>query len=150
MVAAWLIGLPSCLEKDATFWAPYNGEDDRVLVFVRSDVQGAVDTDLRSSTGSVTVGTATVDPGAGPVGTEHFVTVEVDEAFVEDVGRVTLEIEGDRGATEHELMQDSALAGTWVVQVTSVGEEQESREDSFRFVLWQESEKDDPGAVKEE
>lgn len=150
MVAAWLISAPACLEKNATFWAPYNGENDRVSVFVQDEAGPAAEIDLESSTGSIVVGTARVDPGGGPVGTEHQVLVSIEDSFVSDVGRVTLEIEGDRGFTEHELVQDSALQGTWVVQVTSVGEARESREDSFRFVLWQESEKDDPGAIKEE
>ena len=82
------------------------------------------------------------------MGTEHLLTVSLDDQFAWDVGRVTVEADSVRGMTVHELVQDSADTGLWLVSVTSLGNDDEVREDTFRFVLWQESEKDDPDAVK--
>jgi hypothetical protein len=148
-VFAMLAGIGSCLDKNA-YWAPYNGDADEVAVDVGVPEEDARTADLVSTTGSTAIGQATIEPGAGPVGTEHTLTVILDDDFSEDVGRVTVEASSNRGLTTHELMQDSAQAGLWVVDVTSLGEDDEVREDTFRFILWQLSEKGEPNAVKED
>lgn len=147
--AALFAGIGSCLSGNATYWAPYNGTEDIVSVSVGGDVVGDdISIDLTSTTGATVLGTGTVSPGAGPVGTEHLLTVALESAYAGDVGRVSVEAESVRGVTTHEFVQDSADTGLWVVSVTSLGISDEIREDRFRFVLWQESDKDDPDAVK--
>ena len=58
---------PSCLQKGATFWAPFNGEDDRASVFAQDETIAATEIELTSSTASVVVGTAVVEPGGAPL-----------------------------------------------------------------------------------
>ena len=145
---AFIAGIGNCINGGATYWSPYNGGDDSLVVSVGAALGDDVSLDLSSTTGATLIGTASVSPGAGPVGTEHLLTVSLDEQFAWDVGRVTVEADSVRGMTVHELVQDSADTGLWLVSVTSLGNDDEVREDTFRFVLWQESEKDDPDAVK--
>ena len=149
-IVVWLFSIGSCLEKDAVYWAPYNQDSDQIAVDVGAEQADARSTELLSTTGSTVVGEGLVSPGAGPVGTEHTIQVLMVEEFQDDVGRVTIEIEGSRGVSTHELIQDSAQPELWLVDVTSVGEAQETRQDEIRFTLWQEAEKGDAGAVKEE
>jgi hypothetical protein len=149
VAALWLFGLGSCLQDDAIYWAPYNGGDDTVRVAVGAGEAGPdVEVTLMSTTETVEIGVGTVGPGSGPVGTEHWVYVRVDDLYSDDVGRVTLETDGQRGLTQHVMLKDSAEAGLWVTSVTSLGDATESREDVFRFVLWRLSDKQDPTAIE--
>lgn len=144
----WLVNLGNCFSDDAVYWAPYNSAGDAVEISVGPEVGEDKTIELFSSTGAVSVGTATISPGSGPVGTVHAVEVTVDEEFAADVGRVTIDADSSRGLTAHELTSDSALAGLWVSSVTSLGDDDEVREDTFTVVLWQLSDKDDPEAVQ--
>ena len=146
--AALLAGIGSCLQGGATYWAPYNHNADSLSVSVGVEAGEDATLELSSTTGMTVLGTATISPGSGPVGTEHVVSVHLDEPFEVDVGRVSVEAESVRGITLHKLIQDSADPGLWVVSVTSLGDDDEVRDDTFRFVLWQVSDKDDPDAVK--
>jgi len=119
-------------------WVRFNG-DDQVDVEVTADPEPGdpVSIDLTSTTGAVVIGTATVDPGSGPVGTDHVVTVLVDEAYSGDVGRVVVSTDaGSRGVEDHTLQQDSADHGLWVRTLTSQGAEGEERTDTFTFELF--------------
>ena len=59
---------------------------------------------LNSSTEQVVVGTATLSPGGGPVGTRHELIVQVSEPWDTQVSRVTLITDsGDRGTETYEL-----------------------------------------------
>ena len=150
LAAVWLASIASCLEKNATYWAPYNATDDSVEVAVGRVVGDDVVVDLSSTTGATLLGEGRISPGSGPVGTEHMLSVMLDDGFEADVGRVTAEANSARGLTVHEFDQDSADPALWMVSVTSLGEPDEVRDDTFRFVLWQLSDKDDPDAVKVE
>jgi hypothetical protein len=148
LAAILLVSLPSCLENNATFWKQYNGSDDSVVITVQPTVGEDALLELLSTTGAAVVGEARVSPGAGPVGTEHFISVTIDDQLQADVGRISIEANSVRGLTVHEMIQDSAQKGYWEMSVTSLGEDDESRQDDFTFVLWEESTKDDPDAVK--
>lgn len=113
--------------------------DDAVDVHVtaEADLGEAVSAVLRSTTGSVEIGSVTVDPGSGPVGTRHGITVLVTDDYEDDVTRVVVTMDsGDRGVEDVTLIQDSADHGLWWREVVSSGTEGESRTDTFRVALY--------------
>lgn len=142
-LALFVLSATGCelLNTDGS-WARFNreGEALTVVVTVEPASEEAVERALRSTTGAVEVGTAEVYPAAGPVGTEHAVTVAVPEDYWEQVARVTVDVNaGERGVERFELVQDSAELGHWQVDLTSSGAEGEEREDRFTFTLWEEA-----------
>lgn len=145
--------LVACTEDDEPSYVQYNDDDNSVDVEVGAETRYVLDEDgvtevpevvsvvLTSSTGSVEVGTGTVSPSAGPVGTEHTVTVEILDDYAEDIDRATVRADsGKRGVDEYDLDRDSAGEGIWVFELTSVGEEDEVRTDTFTFRLYEEEE----------
>lgn len=149
MLPASLALLLACTESEETEYTLYNGEADEVQVEVGvptryvADAEGnevaeTVSTVLTSSTGAVEIGTGTVDPSAGPVGSLHRVVVQVADEYAADVDRVTVRTDsGDRGDDVYELERDSAGEGWWVFELESVGEADEVRTDTFTFLLHQ-------------
>jgi len=106
----------------------------------------AVSTPLTSSTGEVEIGAATVSPGGGPVGTVHDVLVEVFDEYASDIARASVRTDsGDRGEDEYDLDADSTGEGIWKIEIQSVGEEGEVREDALTFRLWKEVVEEDDG-----
>ncbi len=109
---------------------------------VALDGTAAADADIgcicmSSSLRANDVGTATVDPTFGAVGTRHTVRVEVLDAFQDIVQRVTVYTDGQRGDEEIELLQDSADPGSWAVELKSLGEADEVRTDRFEIRLYE-------------
>jgi hypothetical protein len=92
---------------------------------------------LQSTNGSTEVGTATVDPPSGPVGTVHQIEVDVLDAWQETVALVQVTVTGERGEQSWDLRQDSADHGNWLVEIESLGDPQESREDTATLLLWE-------------
>lgn len=135
----WVVvaGLSACdggSDDDVRFNA-----DDSVTVAVVSvpETGDDVATDLHSTTGTVTVGTGSVSPGSGPVGTVHTVTIRVAEEYAEVIASAGVITDaGERGVEEVSLVQDSADHGLWWREVTSVGVEGEERTDTFTFTLY--------------
>lgn len=128
-------------KKSDTEWIRFNGESDDLSIEVTAsaDLGDEVSIELSSTTGTVVVGEAYVDPGSGPVGTDHELFVDVFDDYEEEVGLVTVITEsGERGEEEYELRQDSADHGHWVLTLTSLGEEGEVRTDTFTIALWSE------------
>lgn len=146
----FLLALVACIEEDVATYTQYNGDDDSVVVDVGAETRYVTDDDgttrtedvsveLTSSTGALTVGTATVDPSAGPVGTLHGLTVEVDTDYSADVDRVTVFTASEtRGEDEYLLEKDSAGDGVWFLELESIGEAGETRADTLTFRLYQE------------
>ena len=83
------------------------------------------------------VGTGIATPTFGPVGTRHTLRVEVLDAFQDIVQRVTVYTEGQRGDDEIDLRQDSADAGSWAIELESLGEPDEVRTDTFEIRLYE-------------
>ena len=77
--ASLLFALVCACKSDKTdTYVQFNEHGDSVTVSVgAADLLPSVGTELKSSTGAVIVGEASVDPGGGPIGTEHVATVEV-------------------------------------------------------------------------
>lgn len=153
MFALLVVLVVACTEDDEPTYVQYNDDDNSVEVEVGVDTRYVLDDDgvteipesvevaLTSSTGSVEVGTGTVTPSAGPVGTLHTVTVEVLSDYAEDVDRATIVTASDgRGKDEYDLDRDSAGDGIWVFELVSVGEADEVRTDTFTFRLYEEEE----------
>ena len=83
------------------------------------------------------VGTAVLTPGGGPVGTEHQLVVEVADTWQGQVEEVVISIDsGDRGVEEFTLKRDSADPGYHQIDIISVGDEDEIREDIMTIQLF--------------
>ncbi|MCB9680911.1 MAG: hypothetical protein H6733_05510 [Alphaproteobacteria bacterium] len=137
-----LAGCPNNSDGTTTkqVWVRFNG-DDAIPVVVTA---GACDptplvTDLMSTTGETRIGTVTLDPPCGPVGTEHRITVDLlTRDFGARVQRAEIDAaSGDRGTWRIELEQDSADERVWVRDVTSYGTAGEEREDTFYILLYE-------------
>lgn len=147
-----LLAISFCAKKSTEptlVWVQFNGDEDviDVPVTAEDELGPAVTIDLTSTTGEVVVGSATVDPSSGPVGSSHRLTVNVLDSFADTVTKVEVEADaGARGVQTLTLEQDSADAGVWVLDVTSQGVVGEVRTDSFTFLLW--SAEPEPEKVK--
>jgi len=150
MLTATLVLLLACTQAEETTYEQYNADDNSVEVEVGTDtryvladdgvtqVPEAAETALTSNTGTVEIGTGTVTPSAGPIGTVHVVSVDIDEDYAADVDRVTVRTSsGDRGEDEYDLDRDSTGEGYWVYKLESVGEADEQRTDTLTFRLYQ-------------
>lgn len=139
-VSSVLVGLAACSKEVETEWVQFNAPDDLVSVEVGASEEGeAVSADLHSTSGSVVIGSGAVSPGSGPIGTEHEVTIVLDDEYEAIVTRATVRLDaGERGVDEYEMDQDSADHGRWWVVLTSVGEDGETRTDTVTFRVWEE------------
>ena len=128
-----------CNKDSVDEWVRFNAEDTvSIELTAEPDLGLPVEGELRSTTGTTVLGTVWVDPGSGPVGTDHDIAVTVDEEHEAVVDRVTVLADaGDRGVDEYELRQDSADHGLWMVTLTSMGESGEVRTDAFEIALWE-------------
>ena len=133
--------LTGCKNDDVE-WERVNGNADSLFVQVTDAVEPAAEPLTIDLTPVIdrdnTLGTATIDPSVGPVGTEHQLEVEVSEDFEELVQRVTVKVTTrGRGSEEWELQRDPAFIGTWGITVQSLGGPDEpTRDDEFNVRLW--------------
>jgi len=148
---ALVLGLVAC-NKDAIDWVPFNAPHQTIEVDVLAEgspTGDPVSIDLLSNLAQTLVGTATVDPGSGPVGTSHVLTVRVLADYVDLVGRASVEVnsqavsdlDGDgkddsRENDGYDLRQDSADPGLYAITLESLGETGEQRKDEFVVHLW--------------
>lgn len=147
LMVAVLALATACDSDTETTYTQFNGSDDTLTVEITADtgLGEAVSIELTSTTGSTVIGTATIDPGSGPVGTDHTISVEVSDEYEDEIDRVTVRTDsGDRGIDEYDMTQDSADHGRWEVDLTSVGTEGEERSDTLNIRLWVE---DDDGVI---
>lgn len=152
-----LFALIGCEDSSETTYDRFNADDNSVTVSVGTetlyevDAGGAAVLDeagqpvpvsvsctLTSTADQVELGTGSVSPSAGPVGTLHTVRVDLDEEYASDVDKVEVETSsGDRGSDIYGLDADSAGEGVWVLELVSYGEEGEVREDTLTFRLFE-------------
>jgi len=155
-VSAFVLALLfACVEDEEVTYAQYNGDDESVSVDVGADTRYVLDEDgvevpetvsvsLMSSTGAVEVGTGTVSPSAGPIGTVHAVMVEISSDYAGDVDRVAVRTASDgRGEDQYDLERDSAGEGYWVFELESQGEDGEERTDTLTFLLYTEEDSEE-------
>jgi len=141
LTPALLLLLPAflaCKKTGEVTYTQFNGTDDALSIDVGvAVVEPATSIDLTSSTGEVIVGQATVDPGGGPIGTDHSVVVEVFDDYQQIVDRVSIRVSSpDRGQDEFEMAQDSADEGVWKLDIVSAGTEGEQRTDTMTVRCW--------------
>lgn len=131
-----LLGL-ACGDDEESNLTQFNALDDIFKIEVGPPEVGTDQTiELHSSTGQVVIGSATISPGSGPVGTEHQLVVIVDNTWEGQVEQVRLEVDsGERGIEDFILSRDSADPGYHILDVVSVGEENETRTDTFTIQL---------------
>lgn len=147
-----VLGLSACAEEPTTTYAQYNADDNSLVVTVGSSCDPSPCADafaeLTSSSGEVDIGDAWVSPGGGPIGTVHEVKVVLADEYESDVDQAHVRIDSGeaRGVDEYELLPDSADEGLWTLEVTSVGEFGEEREDTFTFRLYEAVTSEDTGA----
>ena len=132
----------ACSGEDEVTYLQFNSNNDRISVEVGvEDLLPPVSEDITSSTGEVVIGTVTVNPGGGPVGTNHDLVVVIEDDWEAQVDRVSvlpypLDVE-DAGSFEYDLEQDSADEGYYKTTLESVGDEGEVRTDTFLIRVWQ-------------
>lgn len=129
----------ACGDTDEDTWVLWNDTDQDVLEVQvgATELGDAASIELHSSTGALVVGTAGVDPAAGPSGTLHTFTVQVDPTYADQVDRVSVRIDsGERGVDEYDLRQDSADEGLYVLELQSYAGEGEQRTDTVTVRLW--------------
>ena len=111
-------------------------ESLEVLVGIPS-LQEDVSRTLFSSTGLIEVAGAIISPGGGPIGTTHQIQVQILEEYMEEVQEVRIDINsGERGTQQYTLTPDSAQPTLFVLELESVGDQNEQRTDTFEFSLW--------------
>ena len=132
-----LLGL-GCGEETEQEFSQFNATTDTLPIAIAPDADASpTEIELRSSTGQVVVGTAVLTPGGGPVGTEHQLVVEVADTWQGQVEEVVISIDsGDRGVEEFTLKRDSADPGYHQIDIISVGDEDEVREDIMTVQLF--------------
>jgi hypothetical protein len=145
----FLVAASACNKDDEPTYTQFNAEDESLEIDVgAAKLEPAKTITLYSSTGEVTVGTAKVDPGGGPIGTEHAIVVIVEDAYQNVVDRVSVRTSSpERGDDEYDMDPDSADEGFYKLTLVSVGEPDEVRTDTFTIRLWDEDDDEDSGGV---
>ncbi len=139
LITALLVG---CNRDEEIEYEQFNANDDTIEIEVGVDeLLDFRRADLRSSTDSVDIGWVEVDPGGGPIGTNHVVSVEVFDAWAGEGDRVSVRTtppDDDReiAEDEYDLVQDSADEGYYKITLESVGDPGEVRTDTFTIRVW--------------
>jgi hypothetical protein len=137
-----------CEQDEGPVWVRFNSSDDVIPLDVTVDdvPAEAASYDLRSTTGATIVGTVELSPSSGPVGTQHRILVSLDPVYEERVQRVDFMADsGSRGSLRFSMGQDSADLFKWVLDLTSMGVEGETRTDTLSFELFEVQEATLPG-----
>ena len=142
-----LVAAGGCKKDDEATYTQFNAENENLEIQVGiKEISKAAEITLYSSTALVTVGTAKVDPGGGPIGTEHVIVVIVEDAYENVVDRVSVRTDSaERGEDEYDMDPDSADEGFYKLTLVSVGEPDEVRTDTFTIRLWDEDGDEDSG-----
>ncbi len=150
VVLATLSALAGC-NKDDTVLVPFNAEDDFVEVHVGVDTvdddpacdPGLACTELHSLVEGAVIGSVTVDPAAGMVGTIHQLLAVVGDEWEDRIDRVSVQVDSNRGVGEFELERDRANPGAWGLELESLGSNSEVRVDTWTVLLWEGVPKDE-------
>lgn len=143
-IALTLAALGGC-KKDEVVLVPFNAQDDSVEVYVGVDsveddpdcAEGVSCTDLHSLVEGAVIGTVTVDPAAGPVGTIHRLLAVVGDDWEDRIDRVSVEVSSRRGEGAFDLERDRANPGAWGLSLESLGTADEERVDTWTVLLWE-------------
>ena len=132
-----LLGL-GCGDETEQDYTQFNATTDTLTVSIAPDAEATpAEIELRSSTGQVIIGTAVLTPGGGPTGTEHQLVVEVADTWQGQVEEVVISVDsGARGIEEFILKRDSADPGYHQIDIVSVGDDGEVRDDIVTIQLF--------------
>ena len=116
----------------------FNAQDESLSVLVGiSTLEPDQTRKLSSTTGLVEVADAIISPGGGPSGTIHQIQVQVLEEYTDKIQEVRVNINaGERGISQYTLINDSAQSNLYVLELESIAQDGEQREDVFTFSLW--------------
>lgn len=153
---AVLAAIAGC-KKDPTVLEPFNAEDDMVEVYVGHEAfvddpdcdAGVACADVHSLVEGAVIGSITVEPGGGPVGTTHRLLVVIGDEWEDRIDRVTTRVDSDRGTGEFELDRDRANPGAWGLSLESMGGRNEERVDTWTILLWEAVPKNEAAATEE-
>jgi len=138
---ALILSLAACKGGDELVVRPFNNAADSIQIEVApGDVGDPITVNLTSNTGAVVIGSATVDPGRGPVGTNHLLLVEVADDWEDRIDFVSITSTGARGEEEYQMRQDAADPGFFDLTLTSLGAPDEVRTDTWKIILWEPTE----------
>ncbi len=135
-----ILALAACKGAEEEFpYRAFNADDQSLAVCVGDGAgcEPVAELALLSTNGSTEIGVAVVDPASGPVGTVHRFEVTVDAEWIESVALVQVRLDGDRGTQTWDLRQDSADHGNWVIEIESLGDAVEQRQDDATILLWE-------------
>lgn len=151
-IAPLLLLLGACDTEEEETYVQFNADDDTLSVDVGAAELGESSSiDLHSTTGEVVIGTATIDPSAGPIGTEHALVVVISDNYEHLVDRVSVRTDsGERGEDEYDLLGDSADEGYYKLIIVSVGAEGEQRTDTLTILAWDVEDDEDGEAGTED
>jgi len=130
----------------------FNAQEESLTILVGiSSLEDDQTRSLNSTTGVVEVATAQISPGGGPSGTIHQIQVEILEEYEEKIQEVRVDINsGDRGNLQYTLINDSAQSNLYVLELESIAQEGEEREDIFTFSLWDLSTQEEGSQTEED
>jgi hypothetical protein len=130
--------LGACSQEEENIYDRFNGSNDVIEVQVGAEEIGSLAViDLNSSTGAVVIGSASIDPDAGPSGTVHLLEVAILEEYIHQVDKVSVEIDAaDRGIQSYDLQADSADESLYRLEIESVADEGETRTDILEVQVW--------------
>ena len=133
-----LLGVAACADDSEVSYDRFNATGETLVVDVGAEELGeTASIELQSSTGAVIIGEASIDPDAGPSGTVHLLEVEIQEDYVHQVDKVSVEIDsGERGSQVIDLMADSAAESLYRIEIESFSEEGEMRTDELEIQVW--------------
>ena len=77
----WVLTLLACEEIEEVSFSQFNQAEDHLVVSIGSETLPDTEISLYSSTGIVEVGTASISPGGAPAGTQHTLTVLIDDTY---------------------------------------------------------------------
>lgn len=129
----------ACGEEDTVEYEQLNSADDVLEIQVGlAEESAALTVDLNSNTGTFVVGTATIEPGGGPVGTVHTLTVVLTQSdLIDRVDRVSVFTDSQgRPNEEFDLVTDSADEAFFQKELVSVGGDDEQRTDLLFLRVW--------------
>lgn len=133
-----LATVAGCNNEDEVVLRQFNNATDAIQVEITVGPVGpATVVDLTSNTGAVIIGSATVEPGSGPVGTNHLLLIEVADEWQDRIEVAQITSIGERGTEEYDLRQDAADPGFFDLTLTSLGDEGEARTDTWSVTLWE-------------
>ncbi len=131
--------LLACSEEDTVEYEQLNSSEDALDIQVGLLEEAEAQTvELNSNTGAFVIGTATVEPGGGPVGTLHTITIVItDEDVANRIERVSILADSQgRPNEEFDLVADSADESFFLKEILSVGDSDEQRTDIFYLRVW--------------